>query len=178
METARLNEAELLRLGFSRPSVAALRNIQRVTGTETESTTIPDIDSSLLGVNSQISVINDDIDSLHSSLATTNTNVANLRGDLTTTQSVLSAAQSDIVDLQGEKEDVANKVTSLSAASNDVEYPSAKVVYDELQDKQDVLVSGVNIRTVNGNTLLGSTDLVITGGGSYSQILSAVSLRV
>ncbi len=29
--------------------------------------------------------------------------------------------------------------------------------------KQDTLVSGTNIRTVNGNTLLGSTDLVISG---------------
>ena len=171
METARLNESELLRLGFSRPTVAALRNIQRVTGTGTESATVADIDTNLSGVESDIAEINGDVDSLQSGLATANTNIANLRGDLTTAESAINALESD-------KEDVTNKVTSLSAASTDIEYPSAKVVYDELQDKQDVLVSGVNIRTVNGNTLLGSTDLVITGGGSYSQILSAVSLRV
>ena len=33
---------------------------------------------------------------------------------------------------------------------------------------QDVLVSGANIRTVNGNSLLGSTDLVIVAGGSIT----------
>lgn len=33
-----------------------------------------------------------------------------------------------------EKEDVANKVTSLSDQSNDTEYPSAKAVYDAIRD--------------------------------------------
>jgi len=33
------------------------------------------------------------------------------------------------------KEDTTNKVTSLSASSTDTQYPSAKVVYDELDDK-------------------------------------------
>ena len=37
---------------------------------------------------------------------------------------------------------------------------------DELEaNKQDELVSGVNIKTVNGNSLLGSGDLPISGGG-------------
>jgi hypothetical protein len=40
---------------------------------------------------------------------------------------------------------------------------------DELEaDKQDALVSGVNIKTVNGNSLLGSGDLPISGGGGVS----------
>lgn len=34
-----------------------------------------------------------------------------------------------------------------------------------LSVKQDTLVSGTNIKTVNGNSLLGSGDLVISGGG-------------
>jgi hypothetical protein len=39
--------------------------------------------------------------------------------------------------------------------------------------KQDALVSGVNIKTVNGTSLLGSGDLVISGGGGgASPILS------
>jgi hypothetical protein len=38
--------------------------------------------------------------------------------------------------------------------------------------KQDALVSGTNIRTVNGNTLLGSTDLVISGGASAAEDLT------
>lgn len=41
-----------------------------------------------------------------------------------------------IVDIEG-KEDVSNKVTSLSIYSTDEEYPSAKLVYDELMQKAD-----------------------------------------
>lgn len=36
----------------------------------------------------------------------------------------------------------------------------------QLNAKQDVLVSGTNIKTVNGNSLLGSGDITIEGGGS------------
>ena len=36
--------------------------------------------------------------------------------------------------------------------------------------KQDSLVSGTNIKTVNGNSLLGTGDLTITGGLSQQQI--------
>ena len=36
----------------------------------------------------------------------------------------------------------------------------------DLATKQNTLVSGTNIKTINGNSLLGSGDLVISGGGS------------
>ena len=35
----------------------------------------------------------------------------------------------------------------------------------ELNDKQDTLISGENIKTINGNSLLGSGDITITGSG-------------
>jgi hypothetical protein len=41
----------------------------------------------------------------------------------------------------------------------------ATAVGTELKGKQDVLVSGTDIKTVNGTSLLGSGDLVIAGGG-------------
>jgi hypothetical protein len=36
-------------------------------------------------------------------------------------------------------------------------------VHDEITGKQDALVSGTNIKTVNGNSLLGAGDLTISG---------------
>lgn len=36
----------------------------------------------------------------------------------------------------------------------------------EMASKQDTLVSGTNIKTINGNSLLGSGDMTISGGGS------------
>lgn len=37
-----------------------------------------------------------------------------------------------------------------------------------IDDKQDNLVSGTNIKTINGNSLLGGGDMTISGGGSYA----------
>lgn len=42
-----------------------------------------------------------------------------------------------IISALNQKEDKSNKVTSLSSSSTDSQYPSAKVVYDELDDKVD-----------------------------------------
>lgn len=39
---------------------------------------------------------------------------------------------------------------------------------DELNAKQDILVSGTNIKTINGNSLLGNGNIEITTGGSIS----------
>ena len=53
----------------------------------------------------------------------------------------------------------------------------------QLNGKQDALVSGTNIKTVNGNSLLGSGDITIEGGGSgiatwdYAQLQSDQEYR-
>lgn len=59
------------------------------------------------------------------------------------------------------KESLSNKVTSISASSNNTEYPSARAVYILLDGKQDKLVSGTNIKTVNGTSLLGNGNLSV-----------------
>ncbi|MDR3519291.1 MAG: right-handed parallel beta-helix repeat-containing protein [Candidatus Pacebacteria bacterium] len=61
-------------------------------------------------------------------------------------------------------EDSASKVTSISSSSTDTQYPSAKLLYDQLALKQDALTSGTNIKTINGNSILGSGDMTISGG--------------
>ena len=63
---------------------------------------------------------------------------------------------------------LANKVTSLSSASTDAQYPSAKCVYDNIAGKQDALISGENVKTINNNSILGSGDIsvgTVTGSG-------------
>ena len=73
-------------------------------------------------------------------------------------------------------------VTSLSSSSTDTQYPSAKCVYDNLALKQDTLVSGTNIKTINNTSILGSGDIdtkelfeCIYGTTTYAQITSALS---
>jgi hypothetical protein len=62
-------------------------------------------------------------------------------------------------------------VTKLSSATNSTSTTLAatasavKAAYDLANGKQDKLVSGTNIKTINGTSLLGSGDIVISGGG-------------
>ena len=77
-------------------------------------------------------------------------------------------------------ENQANKVTSISSSSTDTQYPSAKLVYDQLQLKQDELVSGTNIKTINNTSLLGSGNISVlqntaTGTGSLTIIGGATT---
>lgn len=43
-------------------------------------------------------------------------------------------------------------------------------IQTQIGNKQDTLVSGTNIKTVNGNSLLGSGNLVISGGASMTEV--------
>lgn len=57
--------------------------------------------------------------------------------------------------------------TSLSSTSNETVPTSGtiKKVYDLANGKQDALVSGTNIKTINGQSILGSGNISISGGG-------------
>ena len=55
---------------------------------------------------------------------------------------------------------------------------NANVSQAEVSSKQDRLVSGTNIKTINGNSLLGSGDLTIEGGGSDVAIITLTDAQV
>ena len=44
----------------------------------------------------------------------------------------------------------------------------------ELNAKQDILVSGTNIKTINGTSLLGSGNITIEAGGGGSEIMDVL----
>ena len=73
------------------------------------------------------------------------------------------------------------KVTSLSSASSNTQYPSAKCVYDALAQKQNALVSGTNIKTIDGESILGVGDFatksasLIYGTSTWQQTSMALS---
>lgn len=62
-------------------------------------------------------------------------------------------------------------VTKLSSATNSTSTAMAatpaavKAAYDHASSKQDALVSGTNIKTINGESILGSGDITVGGGG-------------
>lgn len=61
------------------------------------------------------------------------------------------------------------QIATLNSSKLDVEtYDSDKANFatkTELNSKQETLISGTNIKTINGNSILGSGDITITGGG-------------
>ncbi len=66
-------------------------------------------------------------------------------------------------------ENVANKKLNLSDNS-DTFYPSQKAVKTAVDAKQDTLQSGTNIKTINGNSVVGSGDLTISAGADILEI--------
>jgi hypothetical protein len=67
-------------------------------------------------------------------------------------------------------ENVANKSDNYTISSS-ITYTSTKALVDGLATKQDTLVSGTNIKTINGNSLLGSGNLLIEGL-THQQVLA------
>lgn len=61
------------------------------------------------------------------------------------------------------------QIATLNSSKLDVEtYNSDKANFatiEQLNEKQNALISGTNIKTINGNSILGSGDITITGGG-------------
>lgn len=56
-------------------------------------------------------------------------------------------------------------VTSWESTLSDSKVASEKLTKDTIDLKQDLLISGTNIKTVNNNSLLGSGNITIEGGG-------------
>lgn len=69
-----------------------------------------------------------------------------------------------------DKESVSNKVTSWSSPTSNNKYASEKLVKDSLDNKQDTLVSGTSIKTINNESLLGSGNLTIESNSGSNVI--------
>lgn len=54
-------------------------------------------------------------------------------------------------------------ITPTSGSTNPV---TSNGIYEAFEDKQDTLVSGTNIKTINNESILGSGNITISGGGS------------
>ena len=61
-----------------------------------------------------------------------------------------------------------------NSPSDDV-VSSQKAIKTKIDTKQDTLVSGTNIKTVNGNSLLGSGDITISGGVAWGNITGNIT---
>ena len=68
-------------------------------------------------------------------------------------------------------------VTEWETTLSDNKVPSEKLTKDTLDTKQDTLVSGTNIKTINNTSILGSGNIDIQGGGG-SSVITVGSFRI
>jgi len=118
---------------------------------------ITSAESTLLGNTSGTNTGDNATNSQYSGLATSKYDASNPSGYQTAGQ-VQTIADAKVV------QTITNGVTATA--------PSQDAVFDALATKQATLVSATNIKTINGTTILGSGDLVVSGGGSIT--LSAI----
>lgn len=87
-----------------------------------------------------------------------------------------TGSYNDLIDkpslFSGSYVDLTNKPTAVSSFTNDANY----VNNTQLATKQNTLVSGTNIKTINGQSLLGSGNVTITGGTGDGLYTNSVTL--
>jgi len=62
--------------------------------------------------------------------------------------------------------------------TSDANKPISTATQTALSAKQDTLVSGTNIKTINGDSILGSGNLVVSGGGGITNAQSIVNALI
>ena len=111
--------------------------------------------------------VNNSIASLRSRLENISANVESM--DISTLQSAVNALETAVAgkassaDLSTLSERVTSAEGTISSMQTDL---SGKADASALANKQDKLISGTNVKTINGQSILGSGNLPISGSGS------------
>ena len=88
----------------------------------------------------------------------------------TSSTSALSAKQGKV--LNDNKIETSSIATSFGSTTSDSKVPSEKLTKNSLDAKQETLVSGTNIKTINNNSLLGSGNINIESGSDVDIVTS------
>lgn len=109
------------------------------------------------------------------------TNPAEPKSYIKLSANVLKKAVADQIyatktELEGKVDDadIADMLTKTEAAST-YQPKGEYATTAQLSGKQDTLVSGTNIKTINGETILGAGDITIQGGGTVDTAMSDTS---
>jgi hypothetical protein len=160
------------------PSTATLASVQQIyifqdgsIRIQSGQTVFSNLSEALLAINSKVFITESDISEnglyLGSIAITRNATVLN---DIANTifvpsQGTTTNGSVPNAPLGYTPEDEANKQDSLVVDGTAAKYPTVDAVNTGLALKQATLVSGTTIKTINGTTLLGSGDIVVSGGG-------------
>lgn len=137
-------------IDITKPTVSVDNNKTIINGFGTLRTTLSKIKSAIQGLLDAVNAIN-------SSLASTIDANSLLGNNTINPDKAISLSITQVKTLLG-----FNNVDN----TRDTNKPISSATQTALNDKQTALVSGTTIKTVNGNSLLGSGDLTISGGGN------------
>ena len=111
--------------------------------------------------------VNNSIASLRSRLENISANVESM--DISTLQSAVNALETAVAgkassaDLSALSDRMTSAEGTISSMQTDL---SGKADASALAGKQDTLISGTNVKTINGQSILGSGNILISGSGS------------
>ena len=111
--------------------------------------------------------VNNSIASLRSRLENISANVESM--DISTLQSAVNALETAVAgkassaDLSALSDRMTSAEGTISSMQTDL---SGKADASALANKQDKLISGTNVKTINGQSILGSGNILISGSGS------------
>ena len=94
---------------------------------------------------------------------------------LAATASAVKAAYDLANSYKGTVTSVKINGTTKNPSSGVVDLGTVITAHQDIRGKQDKLVSGTNIKTINGTSLLGSGDIVISGGSSSGGNVEAIT---
>jgi trimeric autotransporter adhesin len=116
--------------------------------------------SSISALQTRMQTAESDIDSCEGRLTTNEGNISTNAADITSLKGRMNTAESDITSAEG---DISTLQTSVNECASGVSN-----ALSQISGKQDKLVSGTSIKTVNGMSLLGSGNIQVSGGASYT----------
>lgn len=105
---------------------------------------------------SSLQELYDDISEITESLETLSTNLTTLTNEVSENELVWAKALSDLHENKADKSEIP---TNISDLTNDLNLITEDELNVELTTKQNLLISGSNIKTFNGVSLLGKGDL-------------------
>jgi hypothetical protein len=137
---------------------------------------VKDLDDTLYDLQGNIvdlgNNLNDGLSGKQDTL-TSGTNIKTING-----ASILGSGDIVVATASPVEDQIVNGVTTKAPSQNAV-FDALATVQSSINSKQNTLVSGTDIKTINGTSLLGSGDLVISGGGGSGytdeQVIQAVN---
>lgn len=135
-------------------------------------------------LQSQVTTNTNNIGTNTTNIATNTTNITTLTNIVDAQSATIASMTSLIEDNTDDIETLQTDVSSINTAlSNKVDTSTFNVLDAQVQTnttaiagKQDTLVSGTNIKTINNNSLLGSGNITISGGQATDVQINGTSI--